>query len=72
MTRRVPATVLIGAMALFVVTVTSAVIAWRASSATIAAGFWWADTPLLLSADDARKAGGPVCVSAVKYESSAR
>ena len=60
MTRRVPATVLIGAMALFVVTVTSAVIAWRASSATIAAGFWWADTPLLLSADDARKAGGPL------------
>ena len=58
MTRRVPATVLIGAMALFVVTVTSAVIAWRASSATIAAGFWWTDTPLLLSADDARKIGG--------------
>jgi len=58
MTRRVPATVLIGAMALFVVTVTSAVIAWRASSATIAAGFWWTDTRLLLSADDARKIGG--------------
>jgi len=43
-----------------VVTVTSAVIAWRASNATIAAGFWWADTPLLLSADDARKIGGPL------------
>jgi hypothetical protein len=60
MTRRVPTTVLIGAIALLIVTVTSAVIAWRASSATIAAGFWWPDTRLLLSADDARKIGGPL------------
>jgi hypothetical protein len=60
MTRRVPATVLIGAIAVLVVTVTSAVIAWRASTATIAAGFWWADTRLLLSADDAIKVGGPL------------
>ena len=60
MTRRVPTTILIGAIAVLVVTVTSAVIAWRASSATIAAGFWWGDTPLLLSADDARKVGGPL------------
>jgi len=60
MTRRVPTTVLIGAIAVLVVTVTSAVIAWRASNATIAAGFWWADTPLLLSADDAVKVGGPL------------
>jgi len=60
MTRRVSTTVLIGAIAVLVVTVTSAVIAWRASNATIAAGFWWADTPLLLSADDAVKVGGPL------------
>lgn len=60
MTRRVPATVLIGAIAVLVVTVTSAVIAWRASTATIAAGFWWADTRLLLSTDDEIKVGGPL------------
>jgi hypothetical protein len=60
MTHRVPTTILIGAIAVLVVTVTSAVIAWRASNATIAGGFWWADTPLLLSADDARKVGGPL------------
>ena len=60
MTHRVPPNILIGAIAVLVVTVTSAGIAWRASSATIAAGFWWADTPLLLSADDARKIGGPL------------
>jgi hypothetical protein len=61
MTRRVPATVLIGAIAVLVVTVTSAVIAWRASSATIEAGFWWDDdAPFGLSPDDATKIGGPL------------
>ena len=60
MTRRVPATVLIGTIAVLVVTVTSALIAWRAASATIDAGFWWADTPFVLSADDAVKVGGPL------------
>jgi len=66
MTRRVPTTVLIGAIAVLVVIVTSAVIAWRASSATIAAGFWWADTPLVLSADDAVKVGGPLTVDELR------
>jgi hypothetical protein len=56
----VPATVLIGTIAVLVVTVTSALIAWRAASATIDAGFWWADTPFVLSADDAVKIGGPL------------
>ena len=65
MTRRVPTTVLIGAVAVLVVTVTSAVIAWRASTATIAAGFW-ADTPLLLSADDAVKVGGPLTLDELR------
>jgi hypothetical protein len=60
MTRRVPPTVLIGAIAVLVVTVTSAVITWRASSATIAAGFWWDDAPFVMSADDATKIGGPL------------
>jgi hypothetical protein len=60
MTRRVSPTVLIGAIAVLVVTVTSAVIAWRASSATIAAGFWWDDGPFAMSADDAAKIGGPL------------
>jgi len=60
MTRRVPATVLIGAIAVLVVTVTSAVIAWRASNATIEAGFWWDDAPFALSPDDATKIGGPL------------
>src|SRR4030095_3117707 len=60
MTRRVPATVLIGAIAVLVVTVTSAVIAWRASSATITAGFWWDDVPFALSPDDVTKIGGPL------------
>lgn len=59
MTRRVPATVLIGAIAVLAVGVTSAVIGWRASSATIDAGFWWDHTtPFLLSADDALKIRG--------------
>ena len=60
MTRRVPATVLIGAIAVLMVTVTAAVIAWRASSATIVAGFWWDDAPIALSPDDATKIGGPL------------
>jgi len=60
MTRRVPTTILIGGVAVLVVTVTSVTIAWRASNATIAAGFWWADTPFVLSADDAGKIGGPL------------
>jgi hypothetical protein len=60
-TRRVPATVLIGAIAVLAVGVTSAVVAWRASSASIDAGFWWDDAaPFILSADDALKIGGPV------------
>jgi len=67
MTRRVPITILIGAIAVLVVTVTSAVIAWRASSATIAAGFWWADTPLLLSPDDAHKVGGPLTADELRF-----
>jgi len=58
MTHRVPANVLIGAIAVFAVLVTSAGIAWRASSATIEAGFWWDDATFLLSADDTAKIGG--------------
>jgi hypothetical protein len=73
MTRRVPTTILIGAIAVLVVTVTSAAIAWRASNATIAAGFWWPDTPLLLSADDARKVGGPLTADELRsIEATAR
>src|SRR4029450_6342441 len=60
MTRSMPATVLIGAISVLVVTVTSAVIAWRASSATITAGFWWDDAPFVMSAGDAAKSGGPL------------
>jgi hypothetical protein len=66
MTRRVPATVLIGAIAVLVVTVTSAVIAWRASNATIAAGFWWDHAPFALSPDDATKIGGPLTADELK------
>jgi hypothetical protein len=66
MTRRVSTTMLIGAVAVLVVTVTSAAIAWRASNATIAAGFWWADTPFALSADDAGKLGGPLTPAELK------
>jgi hypothetical protein len=57
---------LIGASAVLVVTVTSAAIAWRASNATIAAGFVWAETSLLLSADDAGKAGGPLAANELR------
>ena len=57
---------LIGAVAVLVVTVTSAAIAWRASNATIAAGFWWADTPFALSADDTGKIGGPLTPAELK------
>jgi hypothetical protein len=43
---------------MLVVATTSAAIAWRASSATIDAGFWWDEASFALSADDARKMGG--------------
>jgi hypothetical protein len=57
---RAPATVVIGAIAAVAVTAIAATIGVRASRATIDAGFWWADTPFLLSADDAVKVGGPL------------
>lgn len=60
MTRRVPTTVLIGTIAVLVVAVTAAVVAWRASSATIEASFWWDDAPIGLSPDDATKIGAPL------------
>ena len=55
---RASATVVIGATAVAAVTVTFAAIGWRASRATIDAGFWWDDAPFLLSADDTTKIGG--------------
>ena len=57
---RVPANVLIGVVAVAAAVSTSVVIAWRASNATIAAGFWWEEGPFALSVDDARKMGGPL------------
>jgi hypothetical protein len=57
---RLPANVLIGAVAIATVVTTSVVIAWRASTSTIVAGFWWEDTAFALSPDDARKIGGPL------------
>jgi hypothetical protein len=60
MTFRAPATVVIGAIAVVVVTGASLTIGWRASRATIDAGFWWDDGPFLLSVDDAAKIGGPL------------
>lgn len=54
------ANVRIGAVAVLTVVVASTAIAWRASSATIEAGFWWADASFALSADDSRKIGGPL------------
>ncbi len=55
---RASANVVIGALAVLAVAATSAAIAWRASSATIDAGFWWDEASFALSADDARKMGG--------------
>jgi hypothetical protein len=60
MPSRVTANVLIGVAAVLTVIVTSAVIAWHASRATIDAGFWWEGAPFTLSAEDARKIGGPL------------
>lgn len=57
---RAPATVVIGAIAIAVVATVSVVIAWRASSTIINAGFWWDAAPFVLSVDDARKLGGPI------------
>jgi hypothetical protein len=54
------ATVIIGGLSVVVVTAIAATIGVRASRSTIDAGFWWADTPFLLSADDAVKIGGPL------------
>ena len=55
---RAPATVVIGAIAVVIVTGASLAIGWRASRATIDAGFWWDDGPFVLSVDDATKIGG--------------
>src|ERR1041384_1716272 len=56
---RMSATAAIGATAVVAGTAGAAAIAWRASSSTIDAGFWWnEDAPFLLSEDDARKIGG--------------
>ena len=52
---RAPANVVIGAIAVIAVASASLAIAWRASRATIEAGFWWEDGPFLLSIDDAAK-----------------
>lgn len=57
---RPSANVLIGAVAILVAVVTVTAIAWRASRSTIDAGFWWEDAAFALSADDARKIGGPL------------
>jgi hypothetical protein len=58
---RASANVVIGATAVLGVAITAGVIAWRASTATIDAGFWWEDdVPFRLSDDDARKIGGPL------------
>jgi hypothetical protein len=57
---RVPATVVIGAIAVVAVTTAALAVGWRASRATIDAGFWWVDGPFLLSIDDAAKIGGPL------------
>ena len=54
---RASANVVIGALAVLAVAATSAAIAFRASSATIDAGFWWDEASFALSADDARKMG---------------
>ncbi|HKC58002.1 MAG TPA: hypothetical protein VKC35_17845 [Vicinamibacterales bacterium] len=57
---RAPATVVIGAIAVAVVSAASLTIGWHASRATIDAGFWWDEPPFVLSAGDAEKIGGPI------------
>ena len=63
---RAPASVIIGGIAVLAVTAIAATIGVRASRATIDAGFWWADTPFVLSADDAVKVGGPLSAGELK------
>jgi hypothetical protein len=63
---RAPATVIIGVIAVLAVTVIAMTIGVRASRATIDAGFWWADTPFVLSADDAVKIGGSLSADELK------
>src|SRR5712691_7073310 len=57
---RASATIVIGAVAVIAATSVYAVVRWRASQATTAAGFWWDDAPFILSRDDAAKIGGPL------------
>jgi hypothetical protein len=57
---RAPATVVIGAIAVAVVSAASLTIGWHASRATIDAGFWWDEPPFVLSVGDAEKIGGPI------------
>ena len=55
---RVPATVVIGGIAIVAATSVYAFVRWHASQTTIDAGFWWDDAPFILSIDDAGKIGG--------------
>src|SRR5256885_2147151 len=58
---RAPATVVIGAIAVALVSAASLTIGWHASRATIDAGFGWEPPPFVLSAGDeeAHQALGP-------------
>ena len=56
---KLPATAVIGAIAVIATTLAFAVVRWHAARATIDAGFWY-DGSLALSVDDAAKLGGPL------------
>jgi hypothetical protein len=57
---KLPATGVIGAIAVIATMSVFAVVRWHASRSTIDAGFWYDDGSFELSVDDAAKLGGPL------------
>jgi hypothetical protein len=57
---KLPATAVIGAIAVIATTSAFAVVRWHAARTAIEAGFWYDDGSFALSVDDAVKIGGPL------------
>lgn len=55
-----PATIVIGAIAIVITLTVFGVLQWRASSATISAGFWYEDFPFTLPDEQTARLGGPL------------
>src|SRR5258706_14259036 len=62
---KLPATAIIGAIAMVAAMSVFAVVRWHAARSAIDAGFWYDDGSFALSVDDAAKLGGPLTAEEV-------